>query len=272
MRNFWHGFLVLSLIVCLPVDTAQAAAKKKPVKFEQTDFGRWLAKLRADAAKRKKPVKGARRSGTTTPQKVAPVMPMMKTPEMIRLTGGGSAEAEALAQRVEALQNGTVAAGTTSMTYANEAATAVTPSEPVATVEEAQNAYFGKDCKANETDALMCMTCIVYFGSKFKTYQTDKYIEGSLEVNDGEIGGLKQALPEEQVAIAVAGEIQTAGTDACSELRAEKMNRFEDGVYRVFPWIEDSANVDTTMTNGERLATSQDIALKVLQAMGLTGF
>lgn len=227
---------VIALILGLIASPVHAAAKKKATPSKVSlYFARLAEQMKGKdekTVKAKTPVpakkkkKKKKKPATTVSAPVEIVIPAVKSAEMIRRTRGESPEVK-------------------------------DPSE--------DQMYYGRECKEAQNDDLLCMTCIAYFGGKYKTLPTEGYIEGSLEKNREGEAGMRLALMSEQVAGIVVMEMQAKGTSACDELHALKPNRFEDAYFKVFPWLSDENGIDTTMTNVKRLKDSDEIARRVLQ-------
>jgi hypothetical protein len=149
MRKFIYLLMAFTLISILP--TGVANAKTKPKSKAATDIEAFFKKLGTafQQPAKKKPVKRAHKKRAA----VTPVFPA-PMPTQIAAMRAGMTEEEYKAQQapvqVPAVENAI---------------------EETVAVEDLKNPYLGQDCKANETDPVMCMTCIVYFESKIQAPQ-----------------------------------------------------------------------------------------------------
>lgn len=234
MSKLTYLILAFTMITFVQVDFADAKAKPKKSKA-QIEFEAFMKKM---GSAFKTPPK---RSTKKRPAKTAPVVkaPVPLTmPLSIAAQRAGMTVPEYQARQAQLAKQAS-AEGQTNVVVPEVVTEEIVSPEPKETtvaveevpvkVEEPKNPYFGKDCKANETDPLMCMTCIVYFETKLKSEE--------------------RALT---IANTVKQDIVASGSDACYELYMDKANRFGEWV-PAFPWIKAEAEVDTTMTRNEAL-------------------
>jgi len=245
MSKLTYLILTFTMITFVQVDFADAQAKPKKSK-SRIEFEAFMKKTgSAFKAPAKRPTKKRAAKKPTTVKAPVP-LPM---PLYIAAQRAGMTVQEYQTHQAQ-LAKQAAAEGQTNVVAAEVVAEEIVRPEPQETtvaveevpvkVEEPKNPYLGKDCKANETDPLMCMTCIVYFETKLKSEEKAMSIANT-----------------------VKQDILASGSDACYELYMDKANRFGEWV-PAFPWIKAEAEVDTTMTRNEALNKAYMTAGKIM--------